>query len=111
MTVLSLFNIDMSNIVNTGRAVMPDSHRSHPHGTAAQSVVASSAEGVSPIRALRKSAGLTQGQLGQHAGVTRQTIAAIEKGDYAPSVYLALRIAQRLDSTVEHLFPLDKEPS
>lgn len=65
----------------------------------------------SPIRALRRSAGLTQGQLGEHAGVTRQTIAAIEKGDYAPSVYLALRIAQRLDSTVEHLFPLSKEQS
>jgi putative transcriptional regulator len=65
----------------------------------------------SPIRTLRRSAGLTQGQLGEYAGVTRQTIAAIEKGDYAPSVYLALRIARRLDSTVEHLFPLDKEPS
>ena len=43
--------------------------------------------------------------------MTRQTIAAVEKGDYAPSVYLALRIARRLDSTVESLFPLDKEPS
>ena len=68
-------------------------------------------EDQSPIRALRRSAGLTQGQLGGYAGVTRQTIAAIEKGDYAPSVYLALRIARRLDSTVEHLFPQDKEPS
>lgn len=67
--------------------------------------------GQSPIRALRRAAGLTQGQLGEYAGVTRQTIAAIEKGDYAPSVYLALHIARRLDSTVEHLFPLDKEPS
>lgn len=60
-----------------------------------------------PIRGLRKGAGLTQGELGRRVGVTRQTIAAIEKGDYAPSVYLALRIAHNLGSTVEHLFPLE----
>ncbi|SMY11189.1 helix-turn-helix transcriptional regulator [Brevibacterium jeotgali] len=64
----------------------------------------------SPIRALRRAAGLTQGELGKHVGVTRQTIAAMEKGDYAPSVYLALRISRCLGSTVEALFPLDKEP-
>lgn len=87
-----------------------------PHAAAASPVTAKTAvtqpEGhAASLRALRKAAGLTQGQLGEHAGVTRQTIAAIEKGDYAPSVYLALRIARRLDSTVESLFPLDKEPS
>jgi putative transcriptional regulator len=36
--------------------------------------------------------------------VTRQTVVAVEAGDYAPSVYLALAIAQRLGSTVEELF-------
>ncbi|MGO1655721.1 MAG: helix-turn-helix transcriptional regulator, partial [Brevibacterium yomogidense] len=67
--------------------------------------------GTESIRTLRRAVGLTQGELGKHVGVTRQTIAAVEKGDYAPSVYLALRISRRLGSTVEALFPLDKEPS
>ena len=36
--------------------------------------------------------------------MTRQTIVAIEAGDYAPSVYLALAIGDRLGATVEALF-------
>jgi putative transcriptional regulator len=52
---------------------------------------------------------LTQAQLGDLVGVTRQTINAIEGGDYAPSVYLALAIAAALDATVEDLFPRDRE--
>jgi putative transcriptional regulator len=48
--------------------------------------------------------GLTQAELAGAAGVTRQTIVAVEAGDYAPSVYLALAIADRLQSTVEELF-------
>ena len=38
--------------------------------------------------------------------MTRQTIVAIEAGDYAPSVYLALAICDRLGVTVEELFGL-----
>lgn len=55
----------------------------------------------------RKRAGLTQAQLAGLVEVSRQTIIAIERGDYSPSVYLALRIARALDTTVEELFPLD----
>ncbi|WP_101651937.1 helix-turn-helix transcriptional regulator [Brevibacterium ihuae] len=55
----------------------------------------------------RKHAGLTQAQLAGLVEVSRQTIIAIERGDYSPSVYLALRIARSLDTTVEELFPLD----
>ena len=55
----------------------------------------------------RKRAGLTQAQLAGLVEVSRQTIIAIERGDYSPSVYLALRIARSLDTTVEELFPLD----
>lgn len=55
----------------------------------------------------RKRAGLTQAQLAGLVEVSRQTIIAIERGDYSPSVYLALRIARCLDTTVEELFPLD----
>jgi putative transcriptional regulator len=56
------------------------------------------------VRRARLLAELTQAELAAGAGVTRQTIVAVEAGDYAPSVYLALAIAERLDSTVEELF-------
>lgn len=56
------------------------------------------------VRAARKAAGLTQAELGAAAGVTRQTVVAIEAGDYNPSVYLALALASRLGTTVEDLF-------
>jgi putative transcriptional regulator len=56
------------------------------------------------VRRARLMAELTQAELAAAAGVTRQTIVAVEAGDYAPSVYLALAIADRLHSTVEELF-------
>ena len=56
------------------------------------------------VRAARTSTGLTQAELAEAVGVTRQTVVAVEAGDYAPSVYLALAIAQRLGGTVEGLF-------
>ncbi len=42
-------------------------------------------------------------------GVTRQTVVAVEAGDYAPSVYLALALAGRLGATVEQLFGDERE--
>ena len=56
------------------------------------------------VRAARVALGLTQAELAGAVGVTRQTVVAVEAGDYAPSVYLALAIAQRLGGSVEHLF-------
>jgi len=56
------------------------------------------------VRAARRGAELTQAELAGFVGVTRQTIVAVEAGDYAPSVYLALALADRLGATVEHLF-------
>ena len=53
------------------------------------------------VRRARLMAELTQAELAAAVGVTRQTIVAVEAGDYAPSVYLALAIADRLSSTVE----------
>ena len=47
---------------------------------------------------------MTQAELAGDVGVTRQTVVAVEAGDYAPSVYLALAIAQRLGGSVEQLF-------
>lgn len=54
---------------------------------------------------------LTQAQLADLVGVTRQTINAIEGGDYAPSVYLALDLARVLACTVEDLFSATQEAS
>jgi putative transcriptional regulator len=46
----------------------------------------------------------TQEDLAKGVGVTRQTIIAIEKGNYSPSVQLALRLARILECSVEDLF-------
>ncbi|MGK5678556.1 helix-turn-helix transcriptional regulator [Actinoplanes sp. URMC 104] len=56
------------------------------------------------IRAARKEVGLTQAGLSSAVQVSRQTIIAMETGDYAPSVYLALKVAKALNTTVEHLW-------
>ena len=57
------------------------------------------------IRTLRFHAGeMTQQQLADKVGVSRQTIVAIEKGNYSPSLELAFRIARLFDSTLEDVF-------
>ncbi|MGC8786845.1 MAG: helix-turn-helix transcriptional regulator [Anaerolineae bacterium] len=61
------------------------------------------------LRELRARHDLTQEQLAQAVGVTRQTILAIEKGNYSPSVSLALRIAQVLRVPLEEAFWLEDE--
>ena len=57
----------------------------------------------------RHQTGMSQDELGILVGVSRQTIVAIESGRHNPSVYLALKIASVLDTTVEELFILDDE--
>ena len=52
---------------------------------------------------------MTQQELADRSGVTRQTILSIEKGKYSPSVGLALRLAEILEARVEELFELGKE--
>lgn len=52
---------------------------------------------------------LTQQQLAEKAGVTRQTIIAIEKGSFNPSVRLALKLSKILNATIEDLFYLDEK--
>lgn len=56
------------------------------------------------VREYRKAVRLTQAELGKACGVSRQSIVSVEGGDYAPSVYLALKLARALDTTVEALF-------
>ncbi len=48
--------------------------------------------------------GLNQQMLGSLAGVSRQTISQIERGDYSPSVSLALKLAKICGVTVEDIF-------
>lgn len=52
---------------------------------------------------------LTQEDLAKNVGVTRQTIIAIEKGDYNPSVELALKISIIFKTNVEEIFYLMEE--
>ncbi len=47
---------------------------------------------------------MTQEQLAQQVGVTRQTIIALEAGKYLPSLYLAIKIARVFDRKVEEIF-------
>lgn len=60
------------------------------------------------VRKFRRAADITQEELAEKVGVTRQTILAIEKGNYTPSVALALQIAAVLGLRVEELFVLKK---
>ena len=50
---------------------------------------------------------MSQAQLAERVAVSRQTIIAIERGDYNPSVKLALQLAVALDTTVDALFELE----
>jgi len=47
---------------------------------------------------------MTQGDLGDLVGVTRQTIAAIEQGKYSPSLEVAFRIAHVFNKPLEEVF-------
>ena len=62
------------------------------------------------VREIRLKRGLTQEALGEAVGLTRQSVIAIEKGRFTPSVYTALKLADALGATVEELFWIrDKE--
>ena len=56
------------------------------------------------VRELRARADLTQGELAEQVGVTRQTIVALEKGSYTPSLLLAMNIAEVFELSIEEIF-------
>ena len=57
------------------------------------------------IRRLRFERGeMTQAELAEQVGVTRQTIIAIEQGRYSPSLEMAFQIAHALDVTLDEVF-------
>ncbi|TFJ91606.1 helix-turn-helix transcriptional regulator [Lentibacillus salicampi] len=61
------------------------------------------------IRELRARFQWTQQDLASKVGVTRQTIAALEKGNYIPSLLLAMNICLEFQMTVEEVFQLNGE--
>ena len=56
------------------------------------------------IRDRRIAMEITQSDLAQRVGVSRQTIIAMESGSYSPSVFLAISVARELETTVEKLW-------
>lgn len=64
---------------------------------------------VNQVYQLRNKAGITQEDLAESVYVTRQTIIAIEKGNYIPSVLLALKIAAFFKKPLEEVFYIKYE--
>lgn len=61
------------------------------------------------VQQYRKQKGTTQGDFAEAIGVTRQTVISIEKGNYTPSVLLALKIAKYFNVSVEKIFTIKKK--
>ncbi|HUH78517.1 MAG TPA: helix-turn-helix transcriptional regulator [Methanoregula sp.] len=62
------------------------------------------------IKVYRAMHDMTQEDLAVKIGVTRQTILAIEKGKYVPSLDLAFRIARHFNVAIEDIFSYEEEP-
>ena len=56
------------------------------------------------MKSARAAKDLSQDDLARLCGVSRQTISAIEKGDYNPTIRLCISICQTLDKTLDELF-------
>ena len=56
------------------------------------------------VSKLRQNANQTQAELAHDVDVTRQTIIAIEKGNYVPSVLLAMKISKHFKTPIEKVF-------
>jgi len=56
------------------------------------------------LKSARAAKDLSQEELARAVGVSRQTISAIEKGDYNPTIRLCVKICQTLDRTLDDLF-------
>ena len=63
------------------------------------------------LKEYRSKLGINQTDLGKMAGVSRQTISLIERGDYSPSVTLALKLAKICEVKVEDNFQYEEDES
>lgn len=61
------------------------------------------------VKIAREALGISQTELGKLCGVSRQTISSIERGEYHPSVVVALKIAKLCNKTVEELFDWEED--
>ena len=61
------------------------------------------------LKELRARYGFTQEELAKKVGVTRQTIIAIEKGRYLPSLKLAFKLAKVFNLKIEEIFIFDEK--
>ncbi len=66
---------------------------------------------VNYLKVQRAKLGINQAELGKLAEVSRQTISSIERGEYSPSVTLALKIARIFDVSVEDIFIYEEDSS
>jgi DNA-binding XRE family transcriptional regulator len=64
---------------------------------------------INRIEALRSKVGLSRQELADKVGVHYQTIGYIERGEYSPSLVLALKIAKALGKRVEQVFEIEGE--
>ncbi|MCD8053781.1 MAG: helix-turn-helix transcriptional regulator [Lachnospiraceae bacterium] len=61
------------------------------------------------LKEYRARIGVNQAEMGRLVGVSRQTISQIERGDYSPSVTLALKIARVFQVPVEQIFVYEED--
>ncbi|MBQ6796639.1 MAG: helix-turn-helix transcriptional regulator [Clostridia bacterium] len=61
------------------------------------------------LKEYRAKINVNQQEMGQLVGVSRQTISQIERGDYSPSVTLALKIAKVFEASVEDIFSYEED--
>lgn len=56
------------------------------------------------VKQFREEIGISQTELGKLCGVSRQTVSSIERGEYHPSIVVALKIAEVFNKSVEEVF-------
>lgn len=61
------------------------------------------------LKVQRAKLGINQGELGKLAGVSRQTISSIERGEYNPSITLVLKLAEIFKTPVEEIFVYEED--
>lgn len=63
---------------------------------------------INNLKALREARSLTQKQVGERVGVSRQAVNAIETGKYDPSIWLAYDLSKLFGVTIEELFDFER---